>query len=122
MAVIQGTRLRSSALPAAEPIASRRRGGVATPRVGTGVHPTGLVMAGILVATMLGLAYLTQTLGSDATSTQLKRLEAQERALARDRAWQMAEMIRVTGEDQVAEWAEAAGLSKRDAVVVLEAP
>jgi hypothetical protein len=78
MAVYQGARLRTSALPAAETAARSAR--VPAPAVvgdGPRVRPMGLLMASIVVATMLGLAYLTQTLGSNATNSEITALESQ---------------------------------------------
>jgi len=77
MAVYQGTRLRTNALPAAGSSAQRARAAApaavsASPRV----RPMGLIMAAIVVATMLGLVYLTQTLGTDATVNEIGTLEA----------------------------------------------
>ena len=70
MAVYQGVRLRTSALPPATPLPRARAGRATTATTTTAprLRPVGLLMAGILGATMLGLVYLTQTLGANATS------------------------------------------------------
>ena len=85
MAVYQGTRLRASTLSAAETTARRERSAAPStvspvPRV----RPMGLLMAAIVAATMLGLVYLTQTLGTNATSTEIYRLETERNELITD--------------------------------------
>ncbi len=45
------------------------------------VRPMGLLMAAILAATMLGLVYLTQTLGSNAANSEISQLEADGKEL-----------------------------------------
>ena len=70
----------------------------ATPRV----RPMGVLMAAILAATMLGLVYLTQTLGSNATSTEIGQLEDQRTKLDIDldrqavRSWSSTEADAIT--------------------------
>ncbi len=82
MAVYQGARLRTNALPAAE--ASARPPRAAAPAsVGAAarVRPVGLLMAAIVAATIVGMVYLTQTLGTNAASTEIDRLEVQRNKL-----------------------------------------
>ena len=85
MAVYQGTRLRTSAHPAAGTSARRSRSAApATVSPVPRVRPMGLLMAAIVAATMLGLVYLTQTLGTNATSTEIYRLETERNELITD--------------------------------------
>jgi hypothetical protein len=76
MAVFQGARLRGGALPgnevAVRPRSSAPPAAWSTPRV----RPVGLLIALILGSTMLGLVYLTQTLGSNVTVAELDKLAA----------------------------------------------
>ena len=82
MAVYQGTRLRTSAHPAAGTSARRSRSAApATVSPVPRVRPMGLLMAAIVAATMLGLVYLTQTLGTNATSTEVYQLETERNEL-----------------------------------------
>jgi hypothetical protein len=44
----------------------------------------GLLMAAIVAATIVGLVYLTQTLGTNAESTEIDRLEVQRNQLIQE--------------------------------------
>ena len=85
MAVYQGARVRGSVIPA-------RRVDDVPPRAAVPasagqrqrVRPTGLLMAAIVAATIVGLVYLTQTLGSSATSSEIYRLEDRRTELQGD--------------------------------------
>ncbi len=81
MAVYQGVRLRTSALPPATPLPRTRaaRATTATSTTTPRLRPVGLLMAGILASTMLGLVYLTQTLGANATSEVIGGLRTSRR-------------------------------------------
>jgi hypothetical protein len=89
MAIFQGVRLRGITLPGESPVRARARArghGVADPRRAAearpspdaarpaGVRPVGILIAMILVATMVGLAYLSQTLGTNATTEEISSL------------------------------------------------
>jgi len=75
----QGARPRQAVLPARP---ARRR--VSTPvRAGRRSHPIGLLMAGVLVAFLLGLIYLAQTIQMAATSYQVGQLMAERDDLLR---------------------------------------
>lgn len=80
MAVFQGARLRNVTLPAQPAVRARTRRISARPlapaRPASGVRPMGVLIATILVVTMVALAYLTQTLGSNATSGEISKLTA----------------------------------------------
>lgn len=124
MAVFQGTRLRTTPLPAATPSIRPRRD---TPRRDTPasshtmprVRPMGMLMAAILAATMLGLVYLTQTLGSHATSTQIVRLTEARDDLNGRISLYVSEAIRRTDSGLTAERAQDLGLRELSKLVVL---
>ena len=83
MAILQGARLRTVALPASH--ADSRARSIAHPAAGVTprLRPTGLLMAAILAGTMLGLVYLTQTLASNATSSEIRDLTLQREEIGR---------------------------------------
>jgi hypothetical protein len=83
MAAFQGARLRAVAIPD-QGIAARARGvsrpvASAIPRP----RPAGLLLAAILAATMIALVYLTQTLASNATSSEIADLADRREEIAR---------------------------------------
>ena len=83
MAVFQGARLRTAALPAGPADAPRH---ARQSRAATGRPPAAdraSSWRAILAGTMLGLVYLTQTLGSNATSSEIDDLAAEREDLAR---------------------------------------
>lgn len=127
MAVFQGARLRGVALPAEPRVRPRARAAVsvptvAKPRSSSGVRPTRIIIAVILVSTMVALAYLTQTLGSNATSGEISRLTATGNTLRDDiRTLTLAVEVR-TDPGDVAKRARALGLKPLDDPVVLPAP
>lgn len=125
MAVMQAARLRSTALPAASskaPAVRARTSATTAVRSATGVRPVGLFMAGILVSTMLGLAYLTQTLGSNATSSEISKLQADRAGLDTDLRRQSIHLMNLTESDAVIDRARAQGLHSLGEPLVLRAP
>ena len=82
MAVYQGARLRTNA-PAAAGASARPSRALAPATVGSAprVRPVGLLMAAIVASTIVGMVYLTQTLGTNAASTEIDRLEVQRNEL-----------------------------------------
>ena len=79
-------------------------------------------MAGILVSTMLGLAYLTQTLGSSATSSEIRELESSAQELGRRLSVQSVRVAGLTEADAVIASARKQGLHKVDDKIHLRAP
>jgi hypothetical protein len=81
-------------------------------------------MAAIVAATMLGLVYLTQTLGSNATSSEIRSLTATSEKLAAKLRNQAFSVGVYTDPDEIIKRAEAQGLKPLDldAVVVLTVP
>jgi len=123
MAVYQGTRLRTSALTKAETTPRPRRASApasvsATPRV----RPMGLLMAAIVVVTILGLVYLTPTLGTNATSTEIGRLEAQLLQLDIDITRNEVQALDMTQAEAIIPLAKKQDLKRLRAPVVLTAP
>ncbi len=86
------------------------------------MRPVGLLLAGILVATMLGLAYLTQTLGTNATSSQVDRLQAEKVALQATLRNQSFQLTGLTDVDLVRASAQKQGFRSLRNPTVLRAP
>ena len=126
MAAFSGARLRTVALPASSTAASteRRARGGAQPLRRPAVHlrPTGLLVAAILAATMLGLVYLTQTLGSNATSSEITDLTSRREDLGRQLR-NLAVAVETNADaEEVGRRARKLGLVELGDVVVLSAP
>ena len=122
MAVFQGARLRSAALPTADPVARPRVAAPATVRSTPRVRPMGLLMAGIVAATMLGLVYLTQTLGSNATNSEIRVLDNRRSEITKDIRRQVISVEKATESDVIIKGARKAKLTRLGKVVVLSAP
>jgi len=125
MAVYQGVRLRTSALPPATPLPRPRaaRATTATSTTTPRLRPVGLLMAGILAFTMLGLVYLTQTLGANATSEVISGLMDEQKALRADLAIQSVQAVQALDEGEVVTFArEQGGLRALAARITLQAP
>jgi hypothetical protein len=136
MAVYQGTRLRSATLADRRPgrravrtaalpdhrIESRVRAAArpvvaAVPRP----RPAALLMAGVLAATMVGFAYLTQTLASNATSAEILVLEDRLQNLAQEVRNQEA-LVVMWQDTELAPAAAELGLKQHGDPVTLKAP
>lgn len=123
MAVYQGTRLRTSTLAAAETPARRVRSARpasvnAVPRV----RPMGLLMAAISAVTMLGLVYLTQTLGTNATTTEISLLQTERNELITDLKRLEIEALDMTQAEVIVPKARQQNLKRLGAPIVLPAP
>lgn len=123
MAVYQGARLRGNPLAASAARATSAER--AAPKVPGGqgrVRPTGLLIATIVAATILGLVYLTQTLGSNATTSEVAALEAKQvelrTTITRQALWVMGE----TEDEAVRARAKPLKLTKLGQPLVLRAP
>jgi hypothetical protein len=79
----------------------------------------GMLMAAILAATMLGLVYLTQTLGSHATSTRIGDLTDARDDLNGRISLYVSEAIRRTDSGLISERAGDLGLRELSKTVVL---
>lgn len=111
MAVYQGTRVRSMALPAAPAARPRPRVPASGSVGGTArIRPTGILLAGILAGTMVGMAYLTQTLGSSAIGSEIAELEAKKTDLIKDLNIRAGEVDGLIERDAIEREARALGL------------
>jgi hypothetical protein len=120
MAVFQGARPRAMALP-----------GRALERPGrdlrTSTRPvrpraTAVLLGGVLAATMLGLVYLTQTLGANAASAEIARLQAARESVAQKVTNQTAYLETLVDPDKVSQRAKQLGLVKLGDTLTLSAP
>jgi len=124
MAVYQGARLRTDALPAAGTPARQVRATApasvttASPRV----RPMGLLMAAIVAATILGLVYLTQTLGSSATSSEIRGLREDRDEFIKDTRILQIHVMDAVESDVIVPKARKQQLKKLGGITVLPAP
>jgi len=79
-------------------------------------------MAFIVAATMLGLVYLTQTLGSNATSSEIHDLAAQREELGRQLRNLAVAVETYADPEELGRLARRRGLVALDDVIVLPAP
>lgn len=123
MAVFQGTRLRTVALPARSPRQRSARVVTQAPaHTAPRLRPTGLLMAAILTATMLGLVYLTQTLASNAAGVEVSLAKTKADDLQRRIANQSSLIELRTDADELIERARGQGLVLLDDSIILKAP
>jgi hypothetical protein len=122
MAAFSGARLRTVALP--ETGIARREHAIGQPlkRSAIRLRPTGLLMAGILAGTMLGLVYLTQTLGSNATHSEIGDLTARREDLGRQLRNIAVAVETYADTEEISRRARKLGLVELGDVVVLSAP
>jgi len=121
MAVFSGARLRTIALPAGT-AAGRQDSGQSLRRSAVHLRPTGLLMAAILAGTMLGLVYLTQTLGSNATNSEIGDLTSQREELGRQLRNLAVAVETYADAEEIGRRAHKLGLVELGDVVVLSAP
>jgi hypothetical protein len=123
MAVYQGARLRATATPATGSSARQARA-TAPPRVSSAprVRPMGLLMAVIVAATMLGLVYLTQTLGANATTTEIYVLEGQRGEIVTDIKRLQIAILKANEPEVIVPKAQKQKLKKLGGITVLPAP
>jgi hypothetical protein len=112
MAVYQGARYRTPPLPfGARPVSQRRAGPIPV-RGRTHVRPVTMVLAAILVAFLLGLVYLTQTLQAGVANYQIDNLMIERRTLQQELQSELGEAAQWGSESQVVEWAQQHGLTR----------
>jgi hypothetical protein len=112
MAVYQGARYRTPPLPfGARPVEQRRVGRIPV-RGRTRVRPVTMVLAGILIAFLLGLVYLTQTLQAGVANYQIDNLMIERQQLQRELQSQLGEAAQWGSESQVVEWASQHELTR----------
>jgi hypothetical protein len=81
-----------------------------------------MLMATILAGTMIGLVYLTQTLGSNATSSEIGDLAAQRDDLGRQLRNLAVAVETYSDAEEIGRRAHKLGLVELGQVVVLTAP
>lgn len=112
MAVYQAVRVRAVALPpGARPISTRRAARI-TVRARRRLRPVAMVLAGILVAFLFGLVYLTQTLQAGVTNYQIDNLLNERLQLQQELRSQQGAAAQWGSEPQVVEWAQQQGLHR----------
>jgi hypothetical protein len=121
MAVYQGARYRTSALPVgARPVAQRRTG--RTPvRARTRVRPVTVVLAGILIAFLLGLVYLTQTLQAGVANYQIDNLISERQVLQQQLQTEQGAAAQWGSESFVIAWAQQQQLISLGGKVIVPA-
>jgi hypothetical protein len=82
----------------------------------------GLLIAGIVVATLLGLAYLTQTLGSNATTSEIRELERERLELQKEVRRHAVYVLRGAEADEIKARARKLDLKPLGDAVVLTTP
>ncbi len=123
MAAYQGARLRNDAPSAAASLArSSRAVGPAAAGTTPRVRPMGLLMAAIVAATMVGMVYLTQTLGTNATSYEIYQLEGERNDLIVKIKRLEIKALDMTQAEELEPLARKQGLKRLDEPVVLPAP
>ena len=112
MAVYQGARYRTPALPiGARPVTQPRTTRVSV-RARTRVRPVTVVLAGILVAFLFGLMYLTQTLQAGVANYQIDSLMLERQQLQQQLQSERGDAAQWGSESQVTSWAQQQGLSR----------
>ena len=112
MAVYQGARMRTVTIPAgARPVAARRASQIPA-RARRRLRPVAFVLAGVLVAFLLGLVYLTQTLQAGVTNYQIDNLLNERQQLQRELQSQQGAVAQWGSEPQVVQWAQQQGLNR----------
>lgn len=122
MAVFQAARLQGAAQADYPAARHPRVTSSSRARPAARLRPTGLLLAAILAATMLGLVYLTQTLGSNAVSSEIRDLAAQREELGRLLRNQALAVETYADPEVIGRRAHKLGLITLGDVVVLTAP
>jgi hypothetical protein len=100
---------------------------VATPwstvdaRIRGRLRPSAIMLATLIVATMLGLVYLTHVLAAQNARYAVDRLLVERQSLMRTLASQEASIVQWGSEAQVVQWAQREGLDRLGAVVRVKA-
>jgi hypothetical protein len=126
MAVYQGARLRTQALRTqalpARTAGRISRGSPAAAAAAARVRPTTALMGIVLAGTLLGLVYLTQTLGSNAASAEIVGLRTRAEELDRQQRNQVAAVQFKADPVQVGLRAKKLGLVRLRDAEILPAP
>lgn len=106
--------------PQAQPLLPRRRL-VVPVRRGRRVDPVRVVLAGVVLAFLLGLIYLGQTVNLGATNYQFEQLVSQREDLQRQVKTAEAGINRYAAEQWVLDRAQRAGLAPLGAKLIISA-
>lgn len=122
MAVFQAARWRAGP-PAADPLGALS-GTLRTRRVRSAprLRPAGLLIGAILAATMLGVLYLTQTLASNATSSQIADLGSRREELVRQLRNQALAVETRADPSEIGRRARGRGLIELEGALILPVP
>jgi hypothetical protein len=112
MAVYQGTRIRTSALPIGSRSVGARRSVRIPARAHRGLRSIGLALAAILIAFVLSLVYLTQTLQSGVTRQQIDNVLIDRTTLQQELQSQLGDVSQSASEQHVRAWAGGRGLGQ----------
>ena len=82
----------------------------------------GLLMAAIVAGTVLGMVYLTQTLGTNAASTEVYRLEAARNELITEIRRHQVVALELTQAETIVPRAQRQKLKRLDEPIILPAP
>lgn len=82
----------------------------------------GLLMAAIVAGTVLGMVYLTQTLGSNAASTEVYRLEAARNSLITEIRRHEVVALEMTQAETIVTAAQEQKLKRLGEPIILSAP
>ena len=82
----------------------------------------GKLMAAIVIGTMLALAYLTQTLGTSATSAEIRALQVQQGEMKQEIVRHATLVLKKVDTDELRTEARRQGLRKLPKAVILKAP
>jgi hypothetical protein len=85
------------------------------------LRPSAIMLASLIVATMLGLVYLTQVLAAQNARYAVDRLLVERETLMRTLASQEATIVQWGSEAQVVQWAQREGLDPLGAVLRVKA-
>jgi hypothetical protein len=111
MAIYQGTRIRTSSLPMGARVAARRSARIPA-RAHRGLRSISLTLAAIVIAFLLSLVYLTQTLQTAVTRHQIDNLLAERTALQQEQQSQLGAVAQSASEEVVINWAAQHGLDR----------
>ncbi len=121
MAVYEGARLRPMALPHRRVAALPRRRQPVRVRAGLRTNPVALALAGVLVAFLLGLFYLTQTMRVAATNYDIDTLLSNRDHMSQQIQSLQGDIARLGAEFAIAKLAQQQGLAQLGATVWIKA-
>ena len=111
MSAYQAVRARPLAADTTRRQANIRRRRLASPvRAGGRTHPAGLLLAGVLLALMVGLIYVAQTIHLAGLNYEMEHMAARRDDLARQLQTVETTLLRWAAEPMVLERAQRAGL------------